>query len=300
MAADVYPAQRESTWDREAVSGLLFVLPVAGLFIALRVVPALWALYLSFTEYSVIQPPKMVGLNNYVTLLRDDLFRTAFVNTLYYTLGTTIPSTLLALGIALMLDQKVRGLAIFRTAFYIPVVASMVSVSTIWIYIFNPQFGVLNYFVSSLGLPRQGWLDDPYLAMPSVIVVGIWKNLGYNVVVYLAGLQGIPPYLHEAAMVDGATGLRRFLRITWPLLLPTTVFILLMTGIVAFQAFDQILVLTAGGPANATTTVVHEIYRTAFQFLKMGYASAMAFVLFATILVMSLLTLRLGRREIRY
>ncbi len=286
---------RERRVDREAAWGLVFVVPVVGLFILFRVLPSLGALYLSFNDYNMVQEPRWVGLGNYARLLDDGVFRTAFGNTLVYTVGTVIPSTLLALAVALMLDQRLKGLALFRTAYYIPVVASMVSVSMIWIYILNPQFGVLNYTLGLVGIPRQGWLDDPNLALPSVMLIGVWKNLGYNIVIYLAGLQGIPGELHEAGMVDGARAWYRFRRITWPLLLPTTIFIVLMTGISAFQAFDQILVLTAGGPANATATVVFEVYRNAFQYLKMGYASAMALLLFVAIFTSSLLALRFSR-----
>lgn len=281
--------QAEARW------GLAFVLPVVSLFLLFRVAPALGAFYFSLTDFSAIGATRWVGLRNYVQLLDDDVFRTALGNTAYYAAGSVLPAALLGLGVALLLNRRLRGLAVYRMAYYSPVVVSMVSVSMIWIYMFNSQFGVVNYALSLVGMPRLGWLDEPRLAMPSVIIVGIWKNLAYDVLIYLATLQAIPAEYHEAAMVDGASAWQRFRHVTWPLLVPTTVFILLMTGIFALQAFDQILVLTAGGPANATTTVVFEIYRNAFQFLKMGYASAMAFVLFVVIFAASMLTLRLGR-----
>lgn len=291
---------RELRRKPEALAGLAFVLPMVALFLVVRLVPALGALYLSFTEYSITDAPRWIGLANYVRLLDDDIFRRAVWNTVLYTVGTVLPATALALVFAMMLDQKIKGLAVFRTAYYIPVVASMVTVSMIWLYIFNAQFGVLNYALSLLNIPRQGWLDDPALALPSIILIGIWKNLGYNIVIYLAGLQGIPAHLYEAARVDGANAWRRFWSVTWPLLLPTTLLIWLMTGIFALQVFDQIFVLTAGGPADSTTSVVFEIYRNGFQYFKMGYASAMAFVLFAIILTASLLSLRLSARAFRY
>jgi ABC-type sugar transport system permease subunit len=224
----------------------------------------------------------------------DNAFHHALLNSFYYTVGTIFPSAALALVIALLLDQKIRGLAFFRTAYYIPQIASWVAISMIWIYMFNPSFGVINYVLSFFGIPKLGWLNDTKLALPSIIIVGIWRNLGYNVVIYLAGLQGIPGYLYEAAVIDGANRWRQFWRITWPLLLPTTMFILIITGIFALQAFDQIFVLTQGGPADASVTVVFSIYRNAFQYLKMGYASAMAFVLFVIIFILSALSLRLS------
>lgn len=280
--------------DIEARWGLLFVLPVVAIFFVLRVIPTLGALYLSFTKYTLLKPPEWVGLENYVNLLHDEAFRSALLNSLYYTAGTVFPSAAIALVIALMLNQNIKGLTIFRTGYYIPQVASWVAISMIWIYMFNPSFGVINYVLSFFGIPKLGWLNDTRLAMPAVIIVGIWRNLGYDVVIYLAGLQGIPSYLYEAAAIDGASPWRQFWRITWPLLWPTTTFILIITGIFALQAFDQIFVLTRGGPADATATVVFDIYRNAFQYLKMGYASAMAFLLFVVIFVLSALSLRLS------
>lgn len=280
----------------EARRGLLFVLPVVVLFLCVRVIPALGAFYLSLTEYSGVSTPVWRGLQNYVELFADEIFLKAVRNTVLYTVGSVVPATFLGLFFAILLNQKIRGLTIFRVAYYSPVVVSFISISMIWIYILNSQYGVLNFFLSLFSLPRIHWLDDTTWALPSIIVIGIWKNLGYTTVIYLAGLQAIPGELHEAATVDGAGAWGRFRCVTWPLLWPTTVFIMLMTGIVAFQAFDQILVLTAGGPAYATTTVVHEIYQNAFNYLKMGYASAMAFILFAVIAACSFALLRAQRR----
>ena len=284
----------------EARWGLLFVLPVVTLFVVFRVVPALGAFYFSLTDFSALGAARWVGLRNYVQLLGDDVFRQALVNTAIYALGSVLPSAALGLGLALLLNRRLRGLAVYRMAYYSPVVVSMVSVSMVWIYLLNGEFGVVNYGLSLVGLPKLAWLDEPQLALPSIILVGIWKNVAYDVLIYLASLQAIPSEFHEAAMVDGAGPWQRFRFVTWPLLVPTTIFILLMTGIFALQAFDQVLVLTGGGPANATTTVVFEIYRNAFSFLRMGYASAMAFVLFVVIFSASLLTLRIGRGAFRY
>jgi ABC-type sugar transport system permease subunit len=284
----------------EARWGLLFVLPVATLFLVFRVLPALGAFYFSLTDFSAIGAAHWIGLRNYRQLLDDDVFLQALRNTALYAAGSVLPSAALGLGLAMLLNRRLRGLAVYRMAYYSPVVVSMVSVSMVWIYLLNGEFGVVNYGLSLLGIPKLGWLDDPDLALPSIVLVGVWKNVAYDVLIYLASLQGIPHELHEAAMVDGAGAWQRFRHVTWPLLIPTTIFVLLMTGIFALQAFDQVLVLTGGGPANATTTVVFEIYRNAFSFLKMGYASAMAFALFSVIFTASLLTLRIGRGAFRY
>jgi ABC-type sugar transport system permease subunit len=264
-------------------TGLLFLLPVVATFAFVRIIPTLAAFYLSFTDYSGLESPAWVGLDNYRAVLGDEVFRRALVNTLVYTMGVIIPSVLIGLGIAILLNGRLLLRGLFRTLFFLPVVVSFVSIAMIWSYLLNPQFGVINWMLSFIGLPRIAWLDNSSTAMPTLIAIGVWKNLGYTAVIYLAGLQGIPPELHESARVDGASAWQRFRDITWPLLRPVTVFLAMMTGIIAFQAFDHILVLTAGGPANATTTVVLESYRNAFQFLRFGYASAMAFLLFVCI-----------------
>ncbi len=277
---------------REMWAGILFILAPTLLFVLLRVVPTIYAFILSFTDYSILRPPNWVGLSNYETLLSERETRTAFVNSLYYMVGTVFPSAAIGLFLALLLNQKLKGIGLFRTAYYVPQVASWVAISMIWVFLLNPSFGVLNYFLSMIGLPKYGWLSDPNLAMPSIIMVSVWRNIGYDTVIYLAGLQGIPAFLYEAARVDGASTWRQFRRITWPLLLPTTTFIIIMTGIFSLQAFDQIYVLTQGGPGNKTTTLVFHIWRNAFQYMRMGYASAIAFVLFVVIFCLSLISLK--------
>lgn len=272
-------------------TGLLFALPVMAVFLFARIVPSLGALYLSFTDFSGVEAPRWIALANYRELLGDPVFLSALRNTVVYTIGVAVPSTLLGLAIALLLNTTILFRGLFRTLFYLPVVVSFVSIAMIWSYILNSQFGVLNYFLSWFGIPKIQWLESTAWALPSLIFIGIWKNIGYTTTIYLAGLQAIPHELHEAAMTDGGHALQRFRDITWPLLLPVTVFILLMMAITAFQVFDQVLVLTAGGPAGATATVVLETYKNAFQFLRFGYAAAMAFVLFAIIAAFSFLLL---------
>lgn len=264
-------------------TGLLFLLPVIATFAFVRIVPTLSAFYLSFTDYSGLESPVWIGLDNYRALLGDEVFRTALLNTAIYTAGVIIPSVLIGLGIAILLNTRLILRGLFRTLFFLPVVVSFVSIAMIWSYLLNPQFGVINWLLSLVGLPHVAWLDSSSTALPTLIAIGVWKNIGYTTVIFLAGLQGIPSELHESAKVDGASALQRFRDVTWPLLRPVTAFLALMTGITAFQAFDHVLVLTAGGPANATTTVVLESYKAAFQFLRFGYASAMAFFLFACI-----------------
>jgi multiple sugar transport system permease protein len=267
---------------------------VITIFLLVRVVPALSALYISFTNFSGVAAPKWIGLANYLELAGDPVFRRALLNTVIYTLGVAVPSTLLGLAVALLLNTTIFFRGFFRTMFFLPAVVSFVSIAVIWAYILNSQFGVLNWGLSLFGLAKVPWLDSTEWAMPSIIAIGIWKSIGYTATIYLSALQAIPHELHEAAKVDGANALNRFLDITWPMLAPVTVFVLLMTAIVGFQAFDQVLVLTAGGPAEATATVVLETYKNAFEFLRLGYASAMAFALAVVIGLFSILLIWRG------
>jgi len=279
--------------------GLLFVLPLLAIFLVVRVIPSLSALYISFTDFSGVESPKWVGLANYRELAADPVFRRALLNTIVYTVGVAVPSTLLGFAVALLLNTTIFFRGFFRTLFFLPAVVSFVSIAVIWAYILNSQFGILNYGLSLLGMKKILWLDSTQWALPSLIGIGIWKAIGYNTTIYLAGLQAIPEELHEAAKIDGARAINRFFDITWPSLLPVTVFVLMMTAIVAFQAFDQVLVLTAGGPADATTTVVIQTYRNAFEFLRLGYAAAMAFTLAVVIGLFSFLLIRAGRQRRR-
>lgn len=275
--------------------GLLFALPVIVIFLFVRVIPSLAALYISFTDYGGVKPPQWIGSANFRELATDQVFRQALVNTMVYTLGVAIPSTLVGLGIALLLNSKILFRGFFRTMFFLPAVVSFVSIAVIWSYILNSQFGILNYFLSLLGFTKIAWLDSARWALPSLIVIGIWKNIGYTTTIYLAGVQAIPQELYEAATVDGGNTIQQFRDITWPMLRPVTAFVMLMTSIVGFQAFDQVLVLTGGGPANSSTTVVLETYKAAFQYLRFGYASAMAFALAVVIGIFSLVLVRVSR-----
>jgi multiple sugar transport system permease protein len=277
-------------------TGILMVLPAVILFVYLRLVPSFHALYLSFTDYTMMKTPNWVGFENYINLFTDKEFFTAVNHTVIYMVFTVFISAALALIFAILLNKKIRLLGLFRTAYYIPQVASWVAISMIWIYIFNPTFGIANFYLSLLHLPKFGWLNDPNLVMPSIIMVSIWRNVGYDIVIYLAGLQGVPTSLYEAARVDGANSWQVFWKITWPLLLPTTMLIIILTSIFALQVFDLVYVLTYGGPGTLSTTIVFYIYQNAFQYYKMGYSSSIAFVLFIIIFIMSLVSLRISSK----
>jgi multiple sugar transport system permease protein len=282
------------------VAGYLFIAPAMVIFFVFTLLPVAIALYLSFTDYDVFTRLDWIGASNYADVFDDELFWRALWNTLTYTVWTIPLSMAIGLALALLLNQKLRGLGVYRTIYYVPVVTSMVAVAMIWIQLFDPLYGVISTALENIGIKGIDWLGDPALAMPSIIVVSVWKVIGWNMLIYLAGLQGIPSFLKEAAAIDGANRWQGFWNITWPLLGPTTFFLFVTSLIGAFQVFDQVYVMTGGGPANATTTLVHQIYNAAFKALDMGYAAAMSFVLFGVILVVSLFSVRAVRGEMAY
>ncbi len=257
-----------------------------------------FAFYLSFHQWDVLNPAKpYVGLQNYRELKNDAYFRQAVKNTAYFTLGTVPLSVVFGLLIALLLNRQIRGRAIFRTLFYLPVVTPLIVSGLIWKWVLDGDFGLLNYYIGKIGISPQLWLSNPSLAMPSVIMVSVWATVGFTMLVYLAGLQAIPQEYYEAAAVDGAGGWKQFRHITLPLLAPSTFFVTVYLIISSFQVFDQIFVMTNGGPLRATTTVVYYIWQAGFQQFTMGYASAMAYGLFAIIFVFTIIQVVIYNRR---
>ena len=281
---------------REAHAGIVFVGPAVILFVFIRLVPTIYAFSLSFTQFNMVRDPVWVGLGNYAKMMGDNEFFISLQNTLIYTFFNVTISAAFALGLAILLNRKVRFVGFFRAVYYIPQIASWIALSMIWTYLLNPPYGLVNYILSLFNINKAPWLSSPSMALPTLIMIAVWRNVGYDVVIYLAALQGIQPSLYEAAEIDGASKFQQFLRITWKLLIPTTSYIFIMTGIFSLQAFDQVFQLTAGGPADATITVVMQIYRQAFQFGQMGYACALAFVLFVVIFLLSGISLKVTGR----
>jgi multiple sugar transport system permease protein len=311
MAAKAGAARRE---ERTAY---LFLAPGLALFFVFVLIPVIAAFYLSFCRYDIIHAPSWIGLKNYGRIAKDlahhGVFYLSLRNTAQYAIGTIPVGMALALALALLANAGLRGISLYRTTYYLPVVTSLVAVSLLWMWLYDPNYGLLNYALElisraagavagrRIAIPPQTWLGNPGQAMAAIVVMSIWRGLGYNMVIYLAGLQGIPEHLYEAAVIDGASSWQRFRAITWPLLKPTTAFIFVVSVIGASQVFAQVYVMTNGGPNNATTTIVHQVFQNAFSFMKMGYASALAFVLFAIIFVLSLVNLRLLRGgEVEY
>jgi multiple sugar transport system permease protein len=288
---------------RKQWSAYLFLAPVFLLFSVFTVFSVGYAFWLSFHEWNILEPAKpFVGFDNYTRLVDDERFHEAIVNTLYYTAASVPLTIVIGLAVALLLNNQIRARGLFRTMFYLPVVTPLVIASIIWKWVYNGDFGLLNYYLMKINVIDEPllWLADPNLAMPSVIITSVWKGVGFAMVVYLAGLQSIPEDYYDAAKIDGATGWRRLKDITIPLLSSTTLFLLVISVLGSFQVFTQIFIMTNGGPLGKTRTIVWYIYTTAFKDFNMGYAAAMAFALFAMMLVFTLIQFRFLRREVEY
>lgn len=251
--------------------------------------PVLAAIGISFTKWDVLTPPVFNGLENYIQLVSDPTFKKSILNTIYYVLGTVPAATVLGLVLALLLNQQLRGITFYRTAYFLPVVSSTVAVALVWSWIYSKDFGLLNFMLRSIGIQPVAWLTSTRYAMPALIMMGIWGLLGEGMIIFLAGLQGISKSYYEAAEVDGASNWGKFLHITLPLITPSMFFYFIITMINAFQAFEQIYVMTRGGPSNATTTMVYYIYNNAFRNFRMGYASTQAIALFLIVMGMTLI-----------
>ncbi len=281
----------------DTIAGYSLILPFYIIFLVFHLAPIFVGLTLSFTNYSLSPNYSFVGLANYERLFGDTLFVKSMGNTLLYALLTILPSLALGLLTALILNKQLVGRTFFRVSFYIPFVISMVAAAMVWLWIYEPSIGVLNVMLESIGIKPKFWLHDPALAMPSIAAMSIWKILGYNMIIYLAGLQSIPKVFYEVGMIDGASSFQQFRKITLPLLAPTTFFLFVTSCIQAFNVFVQVNILTNGGPMNSTTTMVHQIYLRAFTEFKMGYASSMAMILFLIVAFITFANFRYGNRS---
>lgn len=286
-----------------ALSGWAFLAPALLLIALFFFLPVVAALALSFTDFDIyalgdLRRLRFVGLDNYLQLLQSPLFWTALGNTGYFVVVGGPLSVAVSLGAALLVNSRLtRGSAGFRTALFLPVVTTLVAVAVVWRYLYHPRYGLLNYGLSLLGMDPIDWLGDPHWAMPALILMAVWKNFGFNMIIFIAGLQNIPAPLYEAARIDGANVWQQFRHITLPLLGPTFLFVAVMTMIGYFQVFAEPYVMTQGGPANRTLSVVLLMYEEGFRWWNMGYASAAAFVLFALILAATVMQWQLRRRE---
>jgi len=280
--------RRLSQWQREEIAGYLFISPWIIGFLIFTIGAMIYSFGLSFFKSDMMTPAKFIGIKNYVKILnKDRLFWKALINTIYYTFVSVPLGLTFAMIVASFMNQKIKGIGIYRTIYYLPSVISGVAVALLWIWLLHPDFGLVNYMLSLIGLPKLPWLFSETWAMPAIIMMSLWR-VGGSMLIFLAGLQGIPAQLYEAAELDGAGSFRKLIHITLPMLTPTIFFTFIMGIIGSFQIFTQTYIMTSGGPNNATLTYVLYLYRTAFQKFYMGYASALAWVLFVVILAVTL------------
>jgi ABC-type sugar transport system permease subunit len=303
-AAAIIPPRRtlrQRWFNRDTLAAYLFLSPALIHFAIFFLGLVLISLGLSFASWDLFSPPKFVGLENYRRLLFEDPdFWPTFWRTAYYVV-LVIPTAVVAeLLLALAVNTRLRGIRFFRATYFIPVVASAVAVALVWGWILNTENGILNWFLGFFGLGPFDWLGSPRLAMPSVALVQVWRGLGEGMIIFLAGLQAIPQYLYEAAELDGSGRWSKFWHVTWPLLSPTTFFVVVLEVIGSFQVFDMIYLLTHGGPAQATTVYNFELYSQAFRDFRMGYAAAMTWLLFVVIGVLTLIQFRVINRRVQY
>ena len=278
-----------------------FILPNFLGFMILTMIPILFSFVLSVCEWDSANPIKFVGLDNFTRMLTDDTFKISMKNTLYYAVGTVPVTMFLALMLALLMNSKIKGVVAFRAIIFFPYVASLVAVAVVWNALFHPDMGPVNSLLSMIGVqnpPR--WSASTTWAMPTIIGLSIWKSVGYYVIVYLAALQGIPRELYESAKIDGANSFQRFCCITWPMVTPTTFFVTIMLTIFAFKVFDIMYITTQGGPGRATNVLVYHIYNRAFIGFEFGYASALSVVLFAIVLIVTIIQFRTEKKFVSY
>lgn len=286
---------------RARLIGYTFLLPNILGFIIFILFPVIASFLMSFTQWNGFGKIEWIGLDNYIRLWSDENFRISFWNSLVMTV-VSVPATLfLSILAAVALNRGIRGMKVFRTAMFLPHITSTIAIAVVWQLLFNPTMGPINGFLHSIGIDNApGWLSSTKWALISVIIVNIWHSVGYYMVLYLAGLQGIPRDLYEAAEIDGAGKVSQFTNITIPMLSPVIFFTIIMAVINSFKVFDLIFMLTQGGPGRSTRVLVYDIYYTAFQRYEFGYASAMAYILFALILVITLIQFRGQKKWVHY
>ncbi|WP_220446552.1 carbohydrate ABC transporter permease [Paenibacillus piri] len=286
-------------WLGDTMVAYYFLLPAVIGFAIFTAIPLIASLCISFYDWNTLSDPKYIGLGNYLKIFTNDpIFMTALKNTFWYAVGVVPFSIALGLGAALLLNQQIIGIAFWRTIYFMPVMTSTVAISLVWKWLYNPEVGLINVLLREIGVQEPPtWLTSVTWALPSIIIVTIWKTIGYNMVIFLAGLQNIAKDLYEAAEIDGSGKWNGFWYITLPLLRPTTFFITVISVIHSFQVFGYALVMTEGGPGVATNTLVLYIYQQGFKFFNMGYASAIAWVLFIILLVFTLIQTYVNHRR---
>lgn len=301
IALTVRPFLRRSVLYR-TLQGWLFIGPVVFGTLIFNVLPMIPTIYTSFTWWEGLTAPKWIGLENYARALggHDPNFTTGLVNTLLYMAGYVPGGMLAGLALALIVNERLRGITFVRAAFYLPVISSIVAIGVVWKWIFNWQYGLLNALLELVGIMGPRWLSDQRWAMVAVIIVAIWSVMGYNMVLFLAGLQGIPPSLEEAAEIDGADAWQRLVHVKLPLLTPTIFFVAIMSVIGSFQVFGLIYVMTGGGPGTSTYVYVYHMWQEGFMRRSFGYGSALAWMLFVVIALVTWFQWKMSDRWVHY
>lgn len=277
-------------------TGYLLIAPFYIVFIYFSLIPVVQVIYQSFTNYVLFGDSQFIFLKNYIELFQDYYFKKSIVNTLVYTAGTLLPSMVIGFAVALLVNTSAIRTKLFRTIIFTPHVFSMVTVAMVWLLIFDPAFGYFNYILSMFGMEPLRWLQSPNTAMLAIIIMSVWKGIGYNMVINLAGLSGIPETFNEVARIEGASFWQKLRYVTIPMMSSTT-FFLFVTGMIgSFNVFEQVNIMTNGGPADATTTVVHQIYTNAFAYYNMGYASAQSVALLVIVMGITIVNMMVGRK----
>lgn len=299
VSATAYDWRARRTRLRHLRNGLLFASPWIIGFAIFTLYPVAASFYYSFTVYPIGQAPKWIGLQNFRDLRDDQLFWTSLYNTAYYVVFALPLGTVWALALAFLLNVKVRGIVVFRTIFFMPTIVPLVASSVIWLWIFNPQYGLVNGFLALFGITGPSWLDSIQMSKPALILMSL-GSVGYAIVIYLAALQDVPLELYESAEIDGANNWQKVINVALPMISPAILFTVITGMIGAFQYFTQAYVMTGGGPLNSTLFFSLYLYRNAFEQFKMGYASAMAWILLVIILMTTLLVFRTTARLVYY
>lgn len=294
-------SNKKTRRKRIQIAPYLYLLPAITIILTFRILPIFYSAWLSFMKYNIVNPSmsKYIGLDNFAKIFRDGFVWNGLVSTLYYAAGTLMIGLLLSLVFAILICEpwfKFSG--IVRSALFVPYILSIVITGLIWSYMYQPSFGLFNTILIKLGLPEQRWTADLHQAMPCIIAMVVWRDLGYRITIWSAGLMSISREYLEAARIDGATWLQELWYIRLPLLRPVTMFLTVLGAIGAFQAFDAVYVMTAGGPANRTKVFVYYLWETAFTKMNLGYASAMAWLLFFILVALTLIQLKIQDREV--
>ncbi|GIW21449.1 MAG: sugar ABC transporter permease [Candidatus Sericytochromatia bacterium] len=278
----------------------IFIFPSLLGILIFNFIPTLSSFYISFTKWNLLGNPQFVGFKNYISLFSDPLFYKVLYQTFIFVFCTVFIEVILSIFIAVLLNSLIIGKTFFRTIYFLPVITSMIAGSILWNWIFDPAYGFLNYFLSFIGIEKISWLADENWALFSIILVSIWKNIGYSTVLIVAGLQTIPNECIEASKIDGASKYQTFFKIVLPLLSPTIFMVTIVSFINSFQTFDSVYILTSGGPKNSTNIMVYWLYKNAFEYYNMGKASAIAYVLFFIILLFTLIQWNIRKKWVFY